>query len=232
MAATQLTQEIVRELLDYNPKTGVLTWKRRHRKWFASDRDCNAWNTKHADKPAFTSINSHGCLHGGIFGKTYSAHSVIWLWQTGRWPGPEVDHNNRNRVAATQLTQEIVRELLDYNPGTGLLTWKHRHRRWFASNRAYKGWNTRYAGKPAFTAKKKGGHLEGLIFYKSYLVHRVIWLWQTGRWPDPEVDHENQSPSDNRWENLQEATHQQNMHNKPMQRNNTNEAAPQTDEAC
>jgi hypothetical protein len=43
----------------------------------------------------------------------------------------------------TQLTQEIAREHLSYNPSTGLFVWKKRDLDW---------WNTRYAGKPAFNS--------------------------------------------------------------------------------
>ena len=37
----QITAEIVRELLDYDPDTGLFTWKWRERKWFA--RECDFW---------------------------------------------------------------------------------------------------------------------------------------------------------------------------------------------
>ena len=49
-----ITQEIIRKLLDYDPETGKLTWRARDRKWFKSDRDCNAWNAKLSGKEAFT----------------------------------------------------------------------------------------------------------------------------------------------------------------------------------
>jgi hypothetical protein len=51
MKPRKLTQAIVRELLDYNPRTGVLKWKRRDRRWFKSDRDWKAWNSLHANRP-------------------------------------------------------------------------------------------------------------------------------------------------------------------------------------
>jgi hypothetical protein len=35
----------------------------------------------------------------------------------------------------------------------------------------------------------------------------------TGMWPSEEIDHKNLIKKDNRWENLREATHQQNMLN-------------------
>ena len=40
-----------------------------------------------------------------------------------------------------KVTYEIVREFLDYYPGTGILIWKYRDRKWFKSNGSWKTWN-------------------------------------------------------------------------------------------
>ena len=92
-----LTQRIVRELLDYDPDTGVLTWRWRARKWFGSDRIWHSWNAKHAGKRAFTAIDTYGHAHGSLLGHLYRAHRIIWLWMTGRWPTLEIDHLNHRR---------------------------------------------------------------------------------------------------------------------------------------
>ncbi|WP_424031702.1 HNH endonuclease [Methylocella sp.] len=46
---------------------------------------------------------------------------------------------------------------------------------------------------------------------RPYTVHRVVWLWKTGEWPFPEVDHEDRNGTNNRWTNLHEATSTQNQ---------------------
>jgi HNH endonuclease len=104
----------------------------------------------------------------------------------------------------TDLTQAVVHEFLNYEPHTGSLTWRQGDRRWFKSDRHWRIWNTKNAGKPAFIAKSHG-HLRGAIFGKVYFAHQVIWLWMTGSWPDPQVDHENGRRTDNQWVNLREA---------------------------
>jgi HNH endonuclease len=118
-----------------------------------------------------------------------------------------------------ELTKNIVRELLDYDKLTGKLTWKFRDRKWFKTTTAWKIWNTRFAGKQAFTRNSRGRYFAN-IFGKSYLAHRIIFLWMRGRWPDPEVDHEDQDPGNNRWNNLKESTHLQNMRNRKRHVNN------------
>ena len=40
------TKALVRELLDYDPPTGVLRWKQRKRKHFPSDWAHMIWNMK------------------------------------------------------------------------------------------------------------------------------------------------------------------------------------------
>jgi hypothetical protein len=77
------------------------------------------------------------------------------------------------------------------------------------------------SAQPAFTGVNRRGCKTGAIFDKTYSAHRIIWLWMTGSWPDPEVDHNNQNPKDNRWDNLYEADKKYQAHNRPMQRNNT-----------
>lgn len=49
--------------------------------------------------------------------------------------------------------------------------------------------------------------------------HHVIWVWETGKWPD-ELDHINGDSLDNRFVNLREATTSQNIYNKKKERRN------------
>jgi hypothetical protein len=45
-----VTPEIVCELLSYDPESGHLFWKIRAAHWFSTAHQCNAWNTKNANK--------------------------------------------------------------------------------------------------------------------------------------------------------------------------------------
>lgn len=117
------------------------------------------------------------------------------------------------------ILQEIVRELLYYNPDTGKLTWKKRDRKWFKSDRDYNRWNNRYAGKEAFTALNNFGYFLGAILNQKTYAHRIIWLYQTRKWPD-KIDHINHDRKDNRWVNLREVSNQENDRNQSLPRNN------------
>ena len=124
-----------------------------------------------------------------------------------------------------ELTQAIAHELLDYFPHTGELRWRLREVKWFKNGKhsarhSCAMFNTQYAGKPAFNCTGPNGYLHGRIFNKAYYAHRIIFPWMIGRWPEPEVDHRNHHRRDNRWSNLRETTHEQNMRNQSLSETN------------
>ena len=125
-----------------------------------------------------------------------------------------------------ELTSEIARELLTYNPDTGKLFWKERPAKYFKNPNYTKCWNTKWAGKEAFkniTRRKSGqiARLEGRVLNKSYYTHRIAWLMYYGEWPKNQIDHINQDPTDNRIKNLRDVTNAENHRNQTLRSTNT-----------
>jgi len=103
-----ITPDVLRELIDYDSETGVLTWKARSSHLFigneqSPEHSARIWNVKYAGKPALKSKNGNGYFHGAIFGQTLTAHSVAWAINYGSWPEHGIDHINGvkgdNRIA-------------------------------------------------------------------------------------------------------------------------------------
>lgn len=118
--------------------------------------------------------------------------------------------------------QIAMRELLDYDIDSGLLTWKWRDRKWFTRDQDWRRWNTRFAGQEFGTVAAKGyrhGRLDALGFGKR-LAHRVIWFWTWGYWPEC-LDHIDGNPLNNRLDNLREVTNQENQKNAKRRCDNT-----------
>ena len=106
------------------------------------------------------------------------------------------------------LSAESVRSLLSYNPHTGILKWKQD-----VGSRAKKG-------AIAGSSTNKYGHRQIGIKGGRYLVHRVIWLWMTGKWPEELIDHHNGITYDNKWENLRLADKSKNAANSNPHKDN------------
>lgn len=118
-------------------------------------------------------------------------------------------------------TPEQLRELLRYEPDTGRLFWKERPREMFKSEQSHAAWNTRYAGREAFTATGNHGYRTGSVNNKMYTAHRVIWAIVYGDWPENQIDHANAIRTDNRISNLRDATQQENNRNLRLTKANT-----------
>lgn len=104
------------------------------------------------------------------------------------------------------LTIDRLRELLTYDPATGLFYW--RKPRPFCSTGKAAGGVTPY------------GYIRIVIDGRPHQAHRLAWFYTYGFWPEQEIDHINGDRSDNRLRNLREATPSQNQANKAMRRDN------------
>lgn len=99
------------------------------------------------------------------------------------------------------MNQQILKELLNYNPDTGVFTWANDSKRV-------------KTGTKAGTITNQG-YVRIKILDKVYMAHRLAWLYVYGVMPSEQIDHINHDKADNRIENLREATNQQNQFNKP-----------------
>ena len=106
------------------------------------------------------------------------------------------------------LTSTRLREILDYDPDTGVFT-----RRVTTSNRAKIGDMAGFI--------KSNGYRYICIDGKTYREHRLVWLFITGAWPDAEIDHINLEKADNRFANLRAATRSENLANTRVRNGNT-----------
>lgn len=116
-------------------------------------------------------------------------------------------------MVARLPSRSRLRELLTYDEETGKLYWKPRPD-------ARSSWNTRYAGKEAFTAMHNAGYKVGSIDDKMYLAHRVIWKMVTGEDPD-DIDHIDGDRTQNQISNLRSVTRAENLRNKKLEPSNT-----------
>jgi hypothetical protein len=97
------------------------------------------------------------------------------------------------------LTANRLREVLDYDPQTGIFT---------------------RAGKRAGSSNGCG-YLRIRVDGQRYLAHRLAWLHVHGVWPSDQIDHVNTDRADNRIANLRDASRSQNHANTPLSRANT-----------
>lgn len=98
------------------------------------------------------------------------------------------------------ITDKNIKSIFTYDSKVGVFYWTRAH-----TNRIKVGSRAGY--------KSSNGYREIRYLNKTYLEHRLAWLYVHERWPNHQIDHINGGRDDNRLCNLREATAQQNTWN-------------------
>lgn len=103
-------------------------------------------------------------------------------------------------MANVHISVEDLREIVSYDQSTGDLRWKINS-------------GVRRVGD-LVKNHDKNGYNRLCYLGGYYFAHRVAWALHSGEWPSEMIDHVNGVKSDNRIDNLREATRSQNCVNR------------------
>ncbi len=112
-----------------------------------------------------------------------------------------------------EVSYARVRELFDYRAETGEVTRKCDIIVFINGVKvASKGDNPGYLSNSGYYNVKIDG--------ECYRLHRIIWLWYHGYFPENDIDHINRNKTDNRIENLREVSRSCNANNQKIRTTN------------
>jgi len=104
------------------------------------------------------------------------------------------------------LSQDELKRALDYNPDTGIFTWRKKMAR-----RVKVG---------AVVGHSRKGYLRVQLYGKFHNLHHLAWFYVYGEWPKGQIDHINGARDDNRVENLRDVDQNVNQRNAKQRKDN------------
>jgi len=114
---------------------------------------------------------------------------------------------NSSPKVKPQLTQSRLKELLHYDPETGVFKWN------VSRGRSIPGSIAGY--------KRENGYIRIIIDYKKYYASRLAFFYMEGYFPEYDIDHLNRIRWDNRWGNLRHVNRRCNSRNRSISSLNT-----------
>lgn len=125
-----ITTERLRELVTYDPETGVFRWK-IHR-----SNKCRIGDVAGTDPPVGQK-NRYVLIR--IDDRLYRAHRLVWLYVYGKWPTLDVDHidgnglnNSLNNLRECTMSQNLgnSRRHKDNHSGVKGVSWNKDKKKW------------------------------------------------------------------------------------------------------
>jgi len=102
-----ITPELLRQLMRYEPESGKLFWLNRSGSIVPDLRERNSWNARYAGKEV-GAVNGKGYLTLEILRSSQKAHRVAWAIYYGEWPNGLIDHINGDRTDNRILNLRVV----------------------------------------------------------------------------------------------------------------------------
>ena len=187
MNKTKLTQQRLKELIDYSKDTGIFKWRVAKGRSNAGD--------------VCGTINRCGASQIRIDGVKYSAHRLAFLYVDGKLPGGYVCHTDsdgaNNKFSniyvknSKRLTQKELKSLVTYNKDSGIFRWKNDDLKGGIKKGTVCGTDV------------PGERSRMVINNKRIREDRLAFIYMTGKIPKKRIIHKNGHLDDNRWENLE-----------------------------
>jgi hypothetical protein len=177
----ELTQEYLKECLLYDPDKDEFVWKVRPVGHFNNERYCKSWNTQFSNKKAGWLRRTKIDRYIKIDEKVYSASKLKNLYIDGIYQESILIKSN-NFERKQDITQEYLKECLDYDPNTDQFTWKERPLSHFENKLGCYTFNSMLQNKIAGTINKNGYKIIS-IDKKKYLESKLKNIYMYGVYP-------------------------------------------------
>lgn len=213
--AHEMTQELLKSLLHYDPETGVFT-------------RLKVFHPRHKVGDAVVALGCSG-LQYHYDGVSYNLLRLARLYMLGEMPTHRITAINKNpcdtrwsNVASgktvpiedrpNRLKQadfadpakalELLQKVYSYDPESGVFSYIGKV-----------GVARRVTIGSKAAAATCAGYERLSAYYCGFAAHKVAWLFATGAWPLHEIDHINGDKRDNRIANLRDVTRAINAQN-------------------
>lgn len=122
---TELTVERLRELLHYNPETGVFTWKLKRPGRCGAGKEAGCFDAAHSG------------IKISVDGKQYKANRLAWFYVNGTWPKDQLSYINGcsvdNRIGnLRECDMQNRKARNDNSSGFVGAVWNKKNQRWQA----------------------------------------------------------------------------------------------------
>lgn len=147
MSREDITQDLLIELIDYNPETGEIVRLPLSPKYFHCDKYADKWNRRHAWS-SFESLSSNGYKSMQIFNVRLYSHQIAWIYTYGQYDTSifVIDHINHDGLdnsignlrcisKASNIQHQVKAPTSNTTSGLLGVHWSKQNKKWMSQIR-------------------------------------------------------------------------------------------------